>query len=254
VDRDTSVSRTPTVALGSLARERAFLRERRARGPQKLLGPPTARVNRAVRGSCEDAEAADAWRPCSWRDEMAGDAVVPEASNVMMARRFAAERCANASVPALGFDATAPAAPLKQSLLETSGTSPSSSSATSSSTTPKLMDPSASSAAAETSSGAKHRGRPPGSRNKEKVPARWTPGAGGPLRLGAPMRGTANRAAPGTSSALTLRGPAPGGALNAPSPLAAAPTPRALRSIDRVLREVEAALGLLPPLADAPGP
>jgi hypothetical protein len=45
VDRDTPVSRTPTVAPGSLARERALLREQRVRGPQKLLGPPTARVN-----------------------------------------------------------------------------------------------------------------------------------------------------------------------------------------------------------------
>jgi hypothetical protein len=45
VDRDTSVSKTPTVAPGSLAHERALLRERRARGPHKLLGPPTARVN-----------------------------------------------------------------------------------------------------------------------------------------------------------------------------------------------------------------
>jgi hypothetical protein len=44
----------------------------------------------------------------------------------------------------------------------------------------------------------KHRGHPPGSRNKAKVPARWTPGAGGPLRIRAPMQGEANRAAPGT--------------------------------------------------------
>jgi hypothetical protein len=172
----------------------------------------------------------------------------------MMARRFTAERRANASVPALRFDATMPAVPLKYGLLETSGTSPSSSSATSPLTTPKPMDPSASSAATGTSSGVKRRGRPPGSRNKEKVPAPWAPGAGGPLRLGAPMRGTANRAAPGTSSALTLRGLAPGGAMNTPSPLAAALAPRALGSIDRVLREVEAVLGPLPPLADAPGP
>jgi hypothetical protein len=42
---DTPVSRTPTVALGSLAHERTLLRERRARGPQKLLGPPMAHVN-----------------------------------------------------------------------------------------------------------------------------------------------------------------------------------------------------------------
>jgi hypothetical protein len=48
VDRDTPVSRTPTVAPGSLAREHTLLRGQRARGPQKLLGPPTARVNRAV--------------------------------------------------------------------------------------------------------------------------------------------------------------------------------------------------------------
>jgi hypothetical protein len=56
---------------------------------------------------------------------MAGDAAVPEASTVMMAHRFTAEHSANASVPALRFDATTPAAPLKYSLLETSGTSPS---------------------------------------------------------------------------------------------------------------------------------
>jgi hypothetical protein len=164
----------------------------------------------------------------------------------MMAHCFAAERCANASVLALRFDTSTPAVPLKYSLLETSSTSPSSSSATSSSTSPKPMDPFASSAAAGTSSGAKHRGRPPGSRNKEKVPARWTPGTGGPLRLGAPMRGKANHAAPGTSCALTLRGPAPGGALNAPSPMAAAPASRASGSTDRVHREVEATLGPLP--------
>jgi hypothetical protein len=115
------------------------------------------------------------------------------------------------------------------------------------------MDPFTSSTAAGTSSGAKHRRRPPGSRNKEKVPARWAPDADGPLHLGAPMRGTANHAAPGTSSALTLWGPAPGGALNAPSPLVAAPAPRTPGSIDRVLREVDAALGPSPPLADGSG-
>jgi hypothetical protein len=102
---------------------------------------------------------------------MAGDAAVPEASTVIMARRFTIEHCTNASVPALRFDATTLAAPLKYSLLETSGTSPSSS-ATSSPTLPKLMDPSASSAAAGSSSGTKRRGRPPGSGNKAKVLAR----------------------------------------------------------------------------------
>jgi hypothetical protein len=116
------------------------------------------------------------------------------------------------------------------------------------------MDPSASSAAVGSGSGKKRRGCPSGSRNKAKVPARWTPGAGGPLRIGAPMQGVADRAAPGTSSALTLQGPAPGGALNALSPTAAAPAPRTPGSIDRVLREVEAALGPLPLAADDPAP
>jgi hypothetical protein len=63
-----------------------------------------------------------------------------------------------------------------------------------------------------------------------------------------------NCTAPGASNALTLRGPVPGGALNAPSPVAAAPAPRSPGSIDRVLREVEATLGPLPPAADSPGP
>jgi hypothetical protein len=75
-----------------------------------------------------------------------------------------------------------------------------------------------------------------------------------PLRIGVPGQDEANRAAPGASSALTLRGPAPGGALNAPSPVAAAAAPRSLGSIDRVLLEVEATLGPLPPAADGPGP
>jgi hypothetical protein len=41
---------------------------------------------------------------------------------------------------------------------------------------------------------------------------------------------------------LTLQGPAPGGALNVPSPMAAAPAPRSPGSIDQVLRDVEATL------------
>jgi hypothetical protein len=172
----------------------------------------------------------------------------------MMARRFIAERSANASVPALRFDAMMPAAPLKYSLLETSGTPPSSSSATSSPTLPKLMDPSASSAAAGPSWGSKRRGRPPGSGNEAKVLARWTLSASGPLRICAPRQGEANRATPGTSGALTLWGPALGGALNSPSPLLTAPAPRLPGSIDQVLWEVEASLGPLPPAADGPGP
>jgi hypothetical protein len=100
----------------------------------------------------------------------------------------------------------------------------------------------------------KRRGRPPGSKNKAKIPARWMPGAGGSLRIGALRQGEANHAAPGASGALTLRGPAPGGALHTPSTVAAAAAPRSPGSIDRVLREVEAALGPLPPAADGPGP
>jgi hypothetical protein len=98
------------------------------------------------------------------------------------------------------------------------------------------MDPSNSFAAAGSSLGAKRHGRPLGSGKKAKVAAQWTPGAGGPLRLGAPRPGEASCAAAGTS-----------GALNLPSLLAAAPAPRAPGSIDRALWEVEAALGP-PPL------
>jgi hypothetical protein len=70
------------------------------------------------------------------------------------------------------------------------------------------MDPSASLAAAGPSSGAKRRGRPTGSGNKVKIPDRWMADTGSPLRIGAPRQDEANRAAPGTSGALTLRGPA----------------------------------------------
>jgi hypothetical protein len=65
----------------------------------------------------------------------------------------------------------------------------------------------------------------------------------------------ANCAALGTSIALTLWGPAPGGALSTLSLVVAATlAPRLAGSIDRVLWEVEAALGLLPPAADDPRP
>jgi hypothetical protein len=108
------------------------------------------------------------------------------------------------------------------------------------------MDPSNSATAAGSSSRAKCRGRLPGSRNKAKVPAWWTPGASSPLRISAPRQGEASHTVSRTSGALTLRGPARGGALNLPSLLAAVPAPRASGSIDRALREVEAALGPLP--------
>jgi hypothetical protein len=64
----------------------------------------------------------------------------------------------------------------------------------------------------------------------------------------ASMQGMVNRATPGTSSALTLQGRVPRGALNAPSPVVAMLAPCSTGSIDQVLQEVEATLGLLPPL------
>jgi hypothetical protein len=104
---------------------------------------------------------------------------------------------------------------------------------------PYAMDPSASSAAAGSSSvGMKRRERPIGSQNRPKVLAIGAPRAGGPLRIGALARGTENCATLGTSRALTLWGPAPGGALVAPSPLVAAMlAPRSTGSIDQALRE-----------------
>jgi hypothetical protein len=80
------------------------------------------------------------------------------------------------------------------------------------------------------------------------------PGAGGPLRIGAPRQGEASHATSGTSGTLTLRGLTHGGAPNLPSPLAVVPAPRASGSIDRALREVEAALGPPPAAADPPAP
>jgi hypothetical protein len=50
----------------------------------------------------------------------------------MMACHFTAERCADAPIPALGLDASTPAAPFKCSLLDALGTSSTSSSTTSS--------------------------------------------------------------------------------------------------------------------------
>jgi hypothetical protein len=46
------------------------------------------------------------------------------------------------------------------------------------------MDPSASTATAGLSSGAKRRERLPGSRNRAKIPAWWTPGARDPCASG----------------------------------------------------------------------
>jgi hypothetical protein len=53
----------------------------KGQGPPEADGPSNGMRQHAVRGPCEDAEAADAWHDRSWRDETAGDAAVPEASN-----------------------------------------------------------------------------------------------------------------------------------------------------------------------------
>jgi hypothetical protein len=124
VDRDTLVSRTPTVAPGSLARGRALLRERRARGPQKLLGPPTARVNTRSEDHVKMQRLQTRGVIAAGETKRRAMQQSPRRQTVMMARRFTAERCTNASIPALRFDASTPAVPLKYSLLETSAPHP----------------------------------------------------------------------------------------------------------------------------------
>jgi hypothetical protein len=112
VDRDTPVSRTLIVAPESLAHERALSRERRVRGPQKLLGPPTARVN----ARSEDHVKMKRTQMCgaTATGEMKRRAMQqsPRRQTVMMAHHFAAERCANAPIPALRFDASTSVAAL----------------------------------------------------------------------------------------------------------------------------------------------
>jgi hypothetical protein len=131
VDQDTLVSRTPTVAPGSLARERALSRKRRVKGPQKLLGPPMERVN----AWSEDHVKMQRPLTCAvtvdgvtkrWATQRS-----PRRQTVMMVRHFAAECCADALIPVLRFDASMPAAPFKCSLLGSSDTSSSFSSTTS---------------------------------------------------------------------------------------------------------------------------
>jgi hypothetical protein len=53
----------------------------KSQGPPEAAGPSNGMRQCAVRGPCEEAEAADMWRDRSWRDKTAGDAAVPEASN-----------------------------------------------------------------------------------------------------------------------------------------------------------------------------
>jgi hypothetical protein len=141
-----------------------------------------------------------------------------------MARHFTTGRCTDALIPALGLDASMSAAPFKCSLLDALGTSLISSSTTSSS----YASPSHGSLCPLhrcqiCELGGEAPRTPPGQLEQNKSSRHvWTSGARGPLRIGAPTRGAANRVALGTSSAVTLRGPAPGGALNAPSPVAVA--------------------------------
>jgi hypothetical protein len=59
----------------------------------------------------------------------------PRRQTIMMVRHFTAERCADAPIPVLRFDALTLAAPFKCSLLDTLGTSSTSPSTTSSSGT-----------------------------------------------------------------------------------------------------------------------
>jgi hypothetical protein len=56
VDQVTPVSRTPTVAPGSLACKRALSRERRVRAPRRCWALQRHASTHAVRGPCEDVE------------------------------------------------------------------------------------------------------------------------------------------------------------------------------------------------------
>jgi hypothetical protein len=141
VDQDTLVSRTPTVALGSLARERTLLRERTARAPQKLLDPPTARVNARSEDHVKMQRPRTRGTTAAGETKRQATQQSPRRQTVMMACRFTVERCANALIPVLRFDASMPTTPFKCSLLEASGTSPSSTSATSSQRSPSKLIP-----------------------------------------------------------------------------------------------------------------
>jgi hypothetical protein len=136
VDQDTPVSRTPTVAPGSPAHERTLLRERRAGAPRSCWAlqrhASTVRSEDHVKKRRSWARGAAAAGETKRRATLQS----PRHQTVMMARRFTAERCANASIPVLRFDASTLDAPLKYSLLKTFGTSPSSSYATSSPSPP----------------------------------------------------------------------------------------------------------------------
>jgi hypothetical protein len=150
-------------------------------GAPRSCWPSNGTRQRVVRGPCEDAEAVERGTTAAGEMKRRATLLSPRHQTVMMARRFTAERCANSSIPAPRLDASKLAVPLKYSLLETSGTSPTSSSTTFFPTLPRPMDPSSSFAAAESSSGMKHRGRPPGQQEQGKgsrpvdARRRWPP-------------------------------------------------------------------------------
>jgi hypothetical protein len=226
-------------------------------GPPEVTGPSNGTRQRAR--SEDHVKMQRPWtRGASATGEMKRQATQqsPRHQTAMMARHFTTGHCADAPIPALGHDASTPTAPLNAASSTPSALHSLPPVLFPPRHLPRAMDPSASSAAAGSSSyGAKRRGCPPSSRNKPKVPALWAPRVRGPLRIGAPMQGAENRVASGTSMALIFRGPTLGGALNTPSPLVAVMlASRSAGSIDRALREAEAALGPLPPVANASVP
>jgi hypothetical protein len=81
VDRDTLISSTLTVAPRAWP---ANAPSRGSEGSGALSRCWTLQWNtsaHAVRGPCEDAEAADTWRDLGWRDEAASDVAMPDALN-----------------------------------------------------------------------------------------------------------------------------------------------------------------------------
>jgi hypothetical protein len=176
----------------------------------------------------------------------------PRRQTAMMARHFTTGHCADASIPALGLDASTLAAPFN-----TASSTPSAPHSL-----PLVLLPPKTSNPSHGSLWFFRRRRifelmgevpwaPPGQQEQAKSPRLWAPGAGGPLCIEAPTQGAENSVAPRTSMALTLWGPAPGGALNTPWPWwrrCWLPAPRGA-STGRF--GAEAALVPLPPVADA---
>jgi hypothetical protein len=114
VDRDTPVSRTPTVAPGSPAHhERALLRERRAGGPRSYWAlqwhASTAWSEDHVKKQRPQTRGAAAAGEMKQRAMLRSLRRQP----VIMMRHLTAERCANALIPAQRFDASMLDAPLK---------------------------------------------------------------------------------------------------------------------------------------------